>query len=183
MEKYNLNTEQKIIIDKIIDDFEKINKTPIKGNLIDVASIINKGDASINRAKEITAQIEAFNDVKKLASKKDLERIKKDIEQLGLIAIACNSNYPMWKIKHPENSFNNGIRYRENITICYRNATEIQLENKHKDYLVSYTCGTTFELLVKFSDTRSIRCSSLEELVTNSDFVSRLQQMHENTKK
>ena len=183
MEKYNLSTEQKIIIDKMIDDFEKINKTPIKGNLIDVASIINKGDASINRAKEITAQIEAFEVVKKLASKRDLERIKKDIEQLGLIAIACNSTYPMWQIKHPENSFNNGCRYKENITICYRNATEIQLENKHKDYISTYTCGTTFELLVKLSNSRSFKCSSLEELATNSDFVSSLQQMHENTKK
>jgi len=183
MEKYNLSTEQNIIISKIINDFEKINKTPIEGNLIDVASIINKGESSKNREREILTQIEAFADVKRLAAEIDIQRIKKDIEQLGLIAKACKSTRPMWQITHPKNSFNNGVRFKENIIVSYLNATEITLENKHKDYISTYKCGTTFELLVGLSNSRSFRCSTLEELVTNSDFIAFLQQMHENTKK
>lgn len=170
MAKNKLTNKQQTIVDNMITHFVNINGLPVKGNLIDIASIIDKTELIAKRDEEIQLQRSAFEQVKVEAALKDFERIKDDIENLGLKISMDSCGYSIYL---PSECGSN-----ERISVRYENHKEIELANQHRDYISTFSCGINYKLVFRCTY-HNHSFGSLEGMVDSKEFKDKLQKMYE----
>ena len=172
MAKNKLTNKQQTIVNNMITHFVNINGLPVKGNLIDIASIIDKTELIAKRDEEIQLQRSAFEQVKLEAALKDFERIKDDIENLGLKISMDNCGYCIYVQRKDKTK-------AIEMSVRYVNHKEIELANQHRDYISTFSCGVNYKLNLHTDMYIAHSFGSLEGMVDSKEFKDKLQKMYE----
>lgn len=170
-----MTREQKQIIEQLKSEFQLLNqKKEGKAGIISIAELVGRQDNLINRDKEIKMIQKAHDDARRLQILNDIEKLRPEIESLGLL---IKTIYKGILISTPNNSYNT-------IEIKYEYT---RLEEFHNEFY-DYTCYKEVESqprLTKDNDAKyygNPQFNTIEEFVKYDKFRERLGSLYRDTK-
>jgi hypothetical protein len=171
-----MTREQKQIIEQLKSEFQLLNqKNEGSAGIISIAELVGRQDNLINRDKEIDMMQKAHDDARNLQILNDIEKLRPEIESLGLLI------KPIYKgilIFVPNTSYNT-------IEIKYEYT---RLEKFYNEFY-EYTCYKEVQSrprLTKDTDAKyygNPSFDTIEEFVKYDKFRERLGSLYRDTKK
>ena len=170
----SLTAEQQKTIDQLTSAFAEINAASVKSEgIIGISEIIDTEKSRIQRKKEIELIQLSHDKAKKAQVVKDLEKIKNEIELLGLkVELHYDSSI---KISREGESYYDYIyiHYKYQWNTTYRNEHERENSQEFKVY-------HSFQLIMN-EDDKYYGCSkfdTIEDFVLFDNFRQRLAYLH-----
>lgn len=170
----SLTAEQQKTIDQLTSAFAEINAASVKSEgIIGISEIIDTEKSRKQRKKEIELIQLSHDKARKEQVVKDLEKIKNEIELLGLkVELHYDSSIKI--SREGDNSWNHiYIHYKYQWNTTYRNEHELENSQEFKVY-------HSFQLIMN-EDDKYYGCSkfdTIEDFVLFDNFRQRLAYLH-----
>jgi len=177
MSKNNLTLEQKSIIKRLSDEFEKLNVSiPVSMGLIDISGI--KEDARLEKEfnNECTLANSTFNRLKCDAMLKDMESIKGDLALLNLGVKRSYHNSDSFEI-YPTHKPYDEVEHYYKIRIEYKDSHFY--ERKYKSIERNVQCR--YCVSMDFNQISSVRKDTFAEFIQHPIVKDKLKYLYEQT--
>lgn len=179
MAKSNLTDEQKSIIKRLTDEFEKINyEKPSPMGLIDVNEIIENTRLEKQFNNECELANKAFSKFKRDEMAKDMESIKGDLEKLNLGARILGQFSESFIIFPTHKPYDN-LDYYQKVTIEYKDSHHYTRTYKgiQRNISTKYSVGTNHSQICYAS------AQTFAEFIKSDVFKEKLTYLYKQTLK